>query len=916
MQAVVRDVIKPGNRFRRKTGYDILKTSMKDRISYIALAFIMCIRPAISSASEAGNDLSVIRFTADQRPIYTSAQRSRSRDKKPRLGVALAGGGARAAASLGVLKVFEREGIKISALAGTSMGAIIGGLFAAGYTADEVEGMLLENNWNDIFQDTPSRIFLTPEQKKTDTRHLIELNFIGGRFTPPTGLSAGQKLAAMLSKKTIAASFEAGHDFDRLVIPFRAVATDVETGEPEAIGKGPLHEAIRASAAIPFIFQPVEVNGRFYFDGGASNNLPVDVVRAMGADIVIAVDPSDKPQKGRPQSLFDMANRVITLQVRKESMRRAGLADIIIPPDVSAYSFTDFSRMKEIIKIGEDAALAALPRIRELMLNWTMRPDERRYRISRFTISGNRTVRDEDIMKVLPADMELSTADIENLLAAIYDMGVFEQAALDLVKDGTGYSARLSVLENPVVSGIEITGNSLIPTDEIMSELHWQIKQPLDSAALSRKLDRIMDKWRRQGYILARVEQVNIRRDGVLEIRIYEGKVDDIKLIGQRRTRPSLVRRETATILGQPLNIKTLEEDIQHLYALGYFEYIALGIEDSGRGGLVLVFKVKERSRGRVRLGLWYDLEDSFTGLTDMIFDNVTGRGIRLYLNTRYGNYTDITLGYHSPVLLRTRFLHTIEGFYRRRTYDIYQNKNQAAGIEIARTGMDISFGYQWLRTGDIHIRYRYTEDRMAPVFGSAPEEDIHIGSLAFISTIDTLDRHPFARKGILFKCAYETASEAYGSSMEFKKASVSGQFNIPMKEGHILIIEAAGGAGSGDMPYHEKFGIGGADYLISYPLLGYRRREFVGTNLLAFSAGYRVKLTEYQLKLIRAVYLNLAAQAANVWDTRDAVSIRDLRRGVGIGIYADTIIGPFRLDIGAGEENRFELYFSAGIDF
>lgn len=884
-----------------------------------AVAFIICIQPAILSATEDGKGPSVMHFSAKPRPIYTSAQPSRSRDRKPRLGIALAGGGARAASSLGVLRVLEREGIQVSAIAGTSMGAIIGGLFAAGYTADEVEVMLLKNDWNDIFQDTPPRIFLTPEQKKTDTQHLIEFNFIGGRFIPPPGLSAGQKLAALLSEKTIAASFEAGHDFNRLAIPFRAVATDMETGEPVAIGKGPLHDAIRASAAIPFIFQPVEVNGRFYIDGGASKNLPVDVVKAMGAEIVIAVDPLEKPQKGRPTSLFDMANRVITLQVEKESVRQAGLADIVIQPDVSAYSFTDFPRMKEIIKIGEDAAIAALPKIRELLRKGTVRPAEQRYRITGFTISGNKIVQNEDIMKAItiePAGMELSSADIENLLAAIYDMGVFEQADLDLVKDAAGYHASLSVRENPVVTSIEITGNSLIPTDEIMSALNWQLNQPLNSVTVSRSLNRLLDHWRKQGYILARVEHTTMRQDGILDIKIYEGRIDDIRLIGQRRTRSSLVRREIATIIGQPLNIKTLEQDIQHLYALGYFEYLALGIEDSGKDGLVLVFKVKERPRGRVGLGLRYDLEDSFTGLTDIIFDNVTGRGIRLYLNTRYGNYTDITLGYHSPVLLRTRFVHTIEGFYRQRTYNIYQNKDLAAGIDIARAGLDISFGYQWFRIGDTYIRYRYTEDRTASVFGTALEENIHIGSLAFISTIDSLDRHPFASKGILFKGAYEAASKVYGSSREFRKASVSGQFNIPIGERHTVIIEAAGGAGSGDIPYHEKFGIGGADYLISHPLIGYKRREFVGANLLAFSAGYRLKLTEYQLKLIRAVYLNFTAQAANVWDTRDTVSTRNLRRGVGMGLHADTIVGPFRLDIGAGEEGRFEVYFSAGIDF
>ena len=121
---------------------------------------------------------------------------------------------------------------------------------------------------------------------------------------------------------------------------------------------------------------------------------------------------------------------------------------------------------------------------------------------------------------------------------------------------------------------------------------------------------------------------------------------------------------------------------------------------------------------------------------------------------------------------------------------------------------------------------------------------------------------------------------------------------------------------GSGEIPYHEKFGIGGADYLISYPLLGYERREFVGANLLGFSAAYRLKIKEYQLKAVKAVYLNIAGGAANVWDSRETMAFDDLRKGGGIGLHADTIVGPFKLDFGFGEEDRFQVYFSAGFDF
>jgi len=180
---------------------------------------------------------------------------------RPRIGIALAGGGAKAAASIGVLKVLHREGIPVDAIAGTSMGAIVGGFAAAGYRPDEIEAIFLANDLNDLFSDTPSRAFLTQEQKEAGSRHLLQFSLIGGRFIPPSGLTAGQKLTNLLRSRTLAPSFQAGLDFDRLPIPFRAVATDIETGAAVVIGRGILSDAMRRVPPSPWSFNPWNSRG-------------------------------------------------------------------------------------------------------------------------------------------------------------------------------------------------------------------------------------------------------------------------------------------------------------------------------------------------------------------------------------------------------------------------------------------------------------------------------------------------------------------------------------------------------------------------------------------------------------------------------------------------------------------------------
>jgi NTE family protein len=863
------------------------------------------------------------------RPAYTTTHgglrtvESPVRNTMPRLGLALAGGGAKAAASIGVLKVLVREGIPVAAIAGTSMGAGVGGLFAAGYRPEEIENIFLENDWNDILTDTPRRVFQTQEQKEAGSRHLLEFTFYRGRFMPPSGLSAGQKLTNMLASKTLAASFEADFDFDKLKIPFRAVATDIENGDTVVIGRGLLYEAIRASSSIPLVFQPVVIQGRMLVDGGLVDNLPVDVVKTMGVDVVIAVDASSKlDKKEQLATLLEIMSQSISLQVRRESERQAVLADLVITPDTTNYLFTDFPAMHEIVRKGEEAAAAALPRIRELMKPRSAGPQgQDRFRVTSLDIRGNITISDAVIRDAMTPVLSPRAAAVDELqatLGEVFRLGYFADVSLDLDKDIDGIHAVLHVQENPVVRRIKLSGNTIIPTSDILSSLSWQKDQVLNSTRLSAELDKIVATCRNRGYLLTRVERIDMNADrATLEIVFYEGRVDSVTIAGQRRTKQSLIQRETGIRPGSPLNFDIAAYDIQHLYALDYFESVTADMMKNPQGGIDITLRIKEKPTTKVRLGLRYDLEDRFTGLTDIVMENVTGRGIKAYLTTRYGNYTDLALGYRSPILLDTYFVHTMQAFYQQRDYLLYEDKHKVNELNIARTGAEFAFGYQWFRFGDTYLRYRYTTDTTEETLGANPARNVaHIGSLAFLTTIDTRDRNTFPHTGMLLKGSYESARSGYGSTTVFTKSALSIQGAIPIAERHTLVLEGSGGLGSGDIPYQEKYGIGGADLLLGFPLAGYQRREFTGSDQLGFSAAYRWTIKEYHLKAIRAVYLNLMGQAANVWDNRDAVSVDHLRTGFSAGLHADSIIGPVKLDFGAGAQNRRMIYFSAGFDF
>ena len=209
---------------------------------------------------------------------------------QPKIGLVLSGGGAKGAAHIGVLKVIEKNNIPINYIAGTSIGAYVGGLYALGYRVAEIEKIMLNLPWDDSYSDFIPRVLLSVNNKELNDQYNIalRLGFSDGKFKSPSGLLLGQSAGSLLKYSTdVVAKFDS---FDHLAIPYRAVASDLVSAKAVVLDKGSITQAMRASAAVPGVVEPVTIDGKLLVDGGITNNMPVDVVKAMGADIVIAVD--------------------------------------------------------------------------------------------------------------------------------------------------------------------------------------------------------------------------------------------------------------------------------------------------------------------------------------------------------------------------------------------------------------------------------------------------------------------------------------------------------------------------------------------------------------------------------------------------------------------------------------------------
>lgn len=277
--------------------------------------------------------------------------------KKPRICLALSGGGARGFAHVGVLKVLEELHVPIDCIAGTSMGAVVGGLYAAGLSATDIEARLYALQLNDVALDRVERRDLPQSIREEDEQYplgaTLGLSAKGVRL--PAGVVQASQFLELLQNWT--AHLPPEIEFDRLPIPFRTVATDLETGKIVVFTKGPLHKAIRASMAAPGVFAPIEIDGRLLSDGGLVKNLPVDIARQMGADIVIAVNigtplmPRDKLQ-----TLFNVSQQMVNILTEQNVEAQKALLgpnDILLEPRLGDISFMDFDRSREAVAIGE-----------------------------------------------------------------------------------------------------------------------------------------------------------------------------------------------------------------------------------------------------------------------------------------------------------------------------------------------------------------------------------------------------------------------------------------------------------------------------------------------------------------------------------------------------------------------------------
>ncbi|MBN2030482.1 patatin-like phospholipase family protein [bacterium] len=829
--------------------------------------------------------------------------------KRPKITLALSGGGARGLAQIGVLKVFERHGLPIDGIAGTSMGAIVGGLFAVGYSAAEIESLAYQIRWNEIIQDAPLRDQLFLSQKEEKERYILQLRLKGLSPEIPSAYTSGQKLTTLLTELIMNSPYSCSSNFDYLRIPFRALATDLLTGEGVVLREGSLIDALRASMAIPLLFTPVEMNDAMLVDGGLIQNLPVSEAKTLGGDLVIAIDTSSKLRNpGALNAPWEIADQVTTIMQNNRVRSEMDQADVAIQPLLEDISNTDFDDIKAIIQSGEKAAEEAIPMI-EQFLSWKSNlQSDLLYRIKEIAISGCRYLDSDPLISNMNIDTSYAIPEEQILWAGhtLLQTGYFHDIStfVDTLTDRLVFL----VNENPMIHEIAFSGNHILSDSALYACMSIRPGEVLNIQKGRRDRIQIIEKYRTAGYSLADIDTV-IMDEGVLNIIINEGEIGRINLHGNDHTHSFVIDRELPFKSGDLMNISLLKQGIENIYSTGYFESVRLNVERKGQNWDLNLHLVEQRNT-LLRLGLRYDLERRSQGLLEIIRENLLGFGGKGSLTGLLGKRDELLQArFWSDRLYNTYMTFNFNFSMQKRQFDYYENHQIEGNYTQSITEGSLAFGQQMRRLGTLSLRIKIEDIDLKPNSGfNTPREKFTLFNIILRSEVDTRDRMPFPHAGKYHILEYESAYQFLGSAIAYFKIFSSMESYYAISPSVIFHPRIRWGTSDLTIPFVKQFRVGGMD-----SFSGVCENTFIGKRFFVIDGELSFQLP--WPKWLES-YLSIRYHFGGIWTDYTKIKTSDFKQGIGLILSVNTPLGPIQTGYGHMSDGYNQFYFSAGYRF
>ncbi len=561
--------------------------------------------------------------------------------KRPKIALVLSGGGARGITHVGVLKALEKYHIPIDLIVGTSIGSLVGGLYASGYSTEQLQTLVDTTNWAAVlsFVDEADRTDLFVGQKQAADRNLLTIRFDG--FTPviPSALSNGQRLTTFINQLTLQGIYHPNHSFDDLKIPFRAVSTDLVSGRRTVLASGNLAEALRASISIPLLYSSVKRDSMELTDGGLISNIPVEVARDMNMDIVIAVDVSSPLRTARQLNApWEIADQIINIMAQLPNRQSLEKATIVIKPDLEGHLATDFSDLDSLIFKGEEAAVAKMPALldsiqKKQAADYLSRPDvdQVSFKISDVSFQGS------ELPQNIKADLAgLATRKrvtielIKEKVSSLYSRGNYKDTYAEIDLHDSTASVKFVNIPNPEILSVEVTGDSVIAKEELLPFISQLKNKPVNSDSTLGALNDILALYRDRGYSLARIRSVQLdSAQGVLRIAIDEGVIYHMSVEGTTKSRDWVIWRELPFTVGDIFTVSNAQQAIANLMATNLFDQVLIDIRYVGDKAEIVI-KATEKKSELAGVGLRIDSERGVQPSVEVRDENFLGTATEL----------------------------------------------------------------------------------------------------------------------------------------------------------------------------------------------------------------------------------------------------------------------------------------------
>ena len=828
-------------------------------------------------------------------------------ENKPQIAFALSGGGARGLSQIGVLKALEEVDIRPDLIVGTSMGSIVGGLYSAGYDINKIDSIVSNTDWDDLLalNSQSNRRDLFVDQKVTEDKAIFSLRLDGLNPVLPTSFNDGQKLSNYLNVLAFNAPLHSDKSFDNLKYKFRAVCTDLVSGNLILLDQGSLSKALRASSSVTFFLAPVKLDSFMLVDGGLVANIPVEVARKSGGDLVLAVNSTSNLWSEEYLDVpWVVADQIVSIPMRQNNETQLSKADFVISPDLRGLLSTNFKSVDSLINLGYLAAREKTRKIKEKIDSaiYNSLIEEERF-FYKLKLSENLSLKEKTFFYKYEKMDSVSNKKLNTDLYDLYETGDYKTLTAQVEFSGEQNVLSLIKEENPLVNYIDIIGITLIHSGQI-SDIFSSIKEkPYSPKKLSEKLIELVKLYRAEGLSLAEIQSIEFNEEeGRLKIFVDEGIISRIDVVGNEKTLKSVITREFNFNEGDLFKINDIQNGLTNLRSTKLFDNIDVVVNEEN-GQNVLIITVVERPSSLLRISFRSDNEYRAQFGFDLRDENIFGTGSELGLIFFSGlENRSIILEQKANRIFNSFFTYKINAFHRFNDVRVYSDVETGDVHRFSREetgtyrqifyGLSLGVGTQVGRFGNLIFEGKYQFDEIKNrESNSVGEYKTKIVSLKISSTVDTQDKYPFPENGVYFTGFYETALSILGGETGFSNIGFQYKNYFSISNYSVFSPKISFGFADQTLPLSQQYSLGGQE-----SFFGMRENEFRGRQILLASLMYRYKLP---FKIFFDTYLKARYDIGRAWEQQEQIRFKDLRHGIGGAIAFDTPIGPAEFAVG-----------------